>query len=135
MEVTYKWKSVSDVLDMTIDQACDFFLTTFQCWMKNWSFFEKWTWIYRTIYRRNNCLEVKLSRELSKQSTVLDEATRGLHFENVNNLLKITPWVSWFRKYCYRYRAQLARYKNCGLYNRHWSRRWNERWESSCQKK
>ena len=99
LEVRYKGKSISDVLDMTINQSV--------------VFFEKIPSIYRKIktlqdvglgYIRlgqaattlsgGEAQRVKLSSELSKRSTgntlyILDEPTTGLHFEDIKILLKV----------------------------------------------
>jgi excinuclease ABC subunit A len=99
IEVRYKGKSISDVLNMTIDQACEFFGN------------------HPTIYRQIKTLQdvglgyitlgqqattlsggeaqrVKLSTELSKRDTgntlyILDEPTTGLHFEDIRILLEV----------------------------------------------
>jgi excinuclease ABC subunit A len=99
LEVLYKRKSISDVLDMTINEAADFFQAI------------------PTIYRRIKTLQdvglgyitlgqqattlsggeaqrVKLAEELSKKDTgrtiyILDEPTTGLHFEDIKQLLSV----------------------------------------------
>ncbi|AAW70852.1 Excinuclease ATPase subunit, UvrA [Wolbachia endosymbiont strain TRS of Brugia malayi] len=99
LEVTYKGKSVSDVLDMTIDQACDFFDNLPMVKEKLVSLQEVGLGYIKlgqpsTTLSGGEAQRIKLSRELSKRSTgrtlyILDEPTTGLHFEDVNNLLKI----------------------------------------------
>ncbi|KHE93926.1 MAG: excinuclease ABC subunit UvrA [Candidatus Scalindua rubra] len=99
LEIRYKGKTISDTLDMSVDEAYDFF--------KNIPRIER---ILRTL--RNVGLgyitlgqssttisggeaqRVKLSTELAKQSTgrtlyILDEPTTGLHFADIQKLLKI----------------------------------------------
>jgi excinuclease ABC subunit A len=99
LEVLYKGKSISDVLDMTINEAAEFFQPI------------------PTIYRRIKTLQdvglgyitlgqqattlsggeaqrVKLAVELSKKDTgrtiyILDEPTTGLHFEDIRQLLSV----------------------------------------------
>jgi len=99
LEILYKGKSISDVLDMTIHEAAEFFKAI------------------PTIYRRIKTLQdvglgyitlgqqattlsggeaqrVKLAEELSKKDTgrtiyILDEPTTGLHFEDIRQLLKV----------------------------------------------
>lgn len=99
LEVTYKGKSISDVLDMTIDQACDFFENLPMIKEKLISLQEVGLG-YITLGQSSTTLSggeaqrIKLSKELSKRFTgktlyILDEPTTGLHFEDVNNLLKI----------------------------------------------
>ncbi|MDR1233714.1 MAG: excinuclease ABC subunit UvrA [Holosporales bacterium] len=98
-EIKYKGKSISDVLDMTIEEAAALF--------KN----------HPLIYQKLNCLcrvglgyltlghkatilsggeaqRVKLAKELSKRSTgktlyILDEPTTGLHMDDIKKLLEI----------------------------------------------
>ncbi|WP_343531290.1 excinuclease ABC subunit UvrA [Pedobacter sp.] len=99
LEVRYKGKSISDVLDMSIEDACQFF--------------EHMPSIYRKIKTLNDvglgyirlgqasttlsggeAQRVKLATELSKKDTgktfyILDEPTTGLHFEDINVLLGV----------------------------------------------
>jgi excinuclease ABC subunit A len=99
LEIRYKGKSISDVLDMTVDEACEFF--------QNIHF----------LYRRIKALQdvglgyitlgqsavtlsggeaqrVKLATELGKKDTgktfyILDEPTTGLHFQDIQHLLDV----------------------------------------------
>lgn len=104
LEVKYKGKSIYDVLDMTIEEALEFF--------------DKVPSIRRKIETLNDvglgylklgqpsttlsggeAQRVKLASELSKRSTgrtiyVLDEPTTGLHFHDVNKLVKILQRLS-----------------------------------------
>lgn len=99
LEVRYKGKTISEVLDMPIDEAAEFF--------------EPITSIHRYLatlvdvglgYVRlgqsaptlsgGEAQRVKLATELQKRSTgktiyILDEPTTGLHFEDINKLLKV----------------------------------------------
>ncbi|MFP3035799.1 MAG: excinuclease ABC subunit UvrA [Wolbachia sp.] len=99
LEITFKGKSISDVLDMTIDQACDFFENLPIVKEKLVSLQEVGLG-YITLGQPSTTLSggeaqrIKLSKELSKRFTgrtlyILDEPTTGLHFEDVNNLLKM----------------------------------------------
>ncbi|WFW29937.1 MAG: excinuclease ABC subunit UvrA [Wolbachia endosymbiont of Menacanthus eurysternus] len=99
LEITFNNKSISDVLDMTIDQACIFFKNLPIIREKLISL-QKIGLGYITLGQSSVTLSggeaqrIKLSRELSKRFTgktlyILDEPTTGLHFEDVNNLLKI----------------------------------------------
>lgn len=99
LEVTYKGKSISDVLDMTIDRACDFFENLPMIKEKLISLQEVGLGYIKlgqssTTLSGGEAQRIKLSKELSKRFTgktlyILDEPTTGLHFEDVNNLLKI----------------------------------------------
>ena len=99
MEVKYKDKSIADVLDMTIDEAYSFFENIPS--IKN-----KLDLLRRvglgyiklgqpaTTLSGGEAQRIKLSKELSKRATgktlyILDEPTTGLHFEDINKLLKI----------------------------------------------
>ncbi|HMI04989.1 MAG TPA: excinuclease ABC subunit UvrA [Pedobacter sp.] len=99
LEVRYRGKSISDVLDMSIEDACEFF--------------ENMPVIYRKIKTLKDvglgyitlgqssitlsggeAQRVKLATELSKKDTgstfyILDEPTTGLHFEDINVLLGV----------------------------------------------
>ncbi len=99
IEVRYKGKSISDVLNMTIDQACDFFenLPTIYRQIKT---LQDVGLGYITLGQQATTLSggeaqrVKLSTELSKRDTgntlyILDEPTTGLHFEDIRILLGV----------------------------------------------
>jgi len=99
LEIIFKGKSISDVLDMTVDEAV--------------AFFDKIPKIYRkmktlqsvglgyitlgqqaTTLSGGEAQRVKLSEELSKRSTgktiyILDEPTTGLHFQDITHLLAV----------------------------------------------
>jgi excinuclease ABC subunit A len=99
LEITYKGKNISDILDLSVDEAYDFF--------RNIPSIER---ILRTLHEvglgyitlgqssttisGGEAQRVKLSTELAKQSTgktlyILDEPTSGLHFADIHNLLNI----------------------------------------------
>ncbi len=99
LEIRYKGKSIADVLDMTVEEAQQFFkaVPTIR---------EKMDALMRvglgyikvgqpaTTLSGGEAQRVKLSRELSKRSTgrtlyILDEPTTGLHFEDVKKLLEV----------------------------------------------
>lgn len=99
LEVRYKGKSISDVLDMTINQAVDFF-------EKVPSILNKVKTLqdvglgYITLGQSSTTLSggeaqrVKLASELSKKDTgntlyILDEPTTGLHFQDIKVLLGV----------------------------------------------
>src|SRR6266487_767590 len=99
LEIRYKGKSISDVLDMTVDEAVEFFQAV--------------PYIYRKIkvlqevglgyvslgqsavtLSGGEAQRVKLSTELAKKDTgktfyILDEPTTGLHFEDIQHLLNV----------------------------------------------
>lgn len=99
LEVRYKGKSISDVLNMTIDQACEFFenIPTIYHQIKT---LQDVGLGYITLGQQATTLSggeaqrVKLSTELSKRDTgntfyILDEPTTGLHFEDIRILLEV----------------------------------------------
>ncbi|MEJ6708617.1 MAG: excinuclease ABC subunit UvrA [Amylibacter sp.] len=99
LEVHFKGKSIADVLDMTVEDAEQFFQAVP-------SIRDKMTALLRvglgyikvgqqaTTLSGGEAQRVKLSKELSKRSTgrtlyILDEPTTGLHFEDVRKLLEV----------------------------------------------
>ncbi len=99
LEIRYKGKSISDVLNMSVDEACEFFNTI--------------PWLYRKIkvlqdvglgyitlgqsavtLSGGEAQRVKLSTELGKKDTgktfyILDEPTTGLHFQDIQLLMDV----------------------------------------------
>ena len=99
LEILYKTKSISDVLEMTVDEALDFFTDLPRIKRKLKAIHDVGLG-YITLGQPAPTLSggeaqrVKLATELSKVSTgktlyILDEPTTGLHFEDVNILLKV----------------------------------------------
>lgn len=99
LEVKYKGKSISDVLDMTIEEACEFFRNIPRIYNKIKTLYDVGLG-YITLGQPATTLSggeaqrVKLATELSKRSTgktvyVLDEPTTGLHTADVAKLLSI----------------------------------------------
>jgi excinuclease ABC subunit A len=99
LEIKFKSKSIADVLDMTVEDAQDFFKAVP-------SIREKMDALVRvglgyikvgqqaTTLSGGEAQRVKLSKELSKRSTgrtlyILDEPTTGLHFDDVRKLLEV----------------------------------------------
>ena len=99
LDVRYKGKSISDVLNMTINDACNFF-------EKHPKIFNKLKTIkdvglgYITLGQQSTTLSggeaqrIKLATELSKKDTgntlyILDEPTTGLHFQDIKVLLEM----------------------------------------------
>jgi len=99
LEVLYKTKSISDVLDMTIEEALEFFNELPRIKRKLKAINDVGLGYIKlgqqaTTLSGGEAQRVKLATELSKVSTgktlyILDEPTTGLHFEDVNILLKV----------------------------------------------
>lgn len=99
LEVRFKGKSIADVLDMTINQAVDFFagiptiLNKIKVLQEIGLGYIKLGQPSSTLSGGEN-QRVKLATELSKRDTgktlfILDEPTTGLHFEDINTLLGV----------------------------------------------
>ena len=99
LEITFKGKSIADVLDMTIEEAADFFKAVP-------SIRDKMITLQRvgldyirlgqqaTTLSGGEAQRVKLAKELSRRATgrtlyILDEPTTGLHFDDVKKLLEV----------------------------------------------
>ena len=99
LEVRYRGKSVSDVLDMSIEEACTFFENQPSIYRKIKTLHDVGLGYIRlgqpsTTLSGGEAQRVKLAAELSKKDTgktfyILDEPTTGLHFEDVNVLLGV----------------------------------------------
>jgi excinuclease ABC subunit A len=99
LEVKYKGKNISEVLDMTIDEAVDFFRPIPKIFRKLETLQEVGLGYIRmgqpaTTLSGGEAQRIKLAAELSKRSTgntfyILDEPTTGLHFEDVKKLLAV----------------------------------------------
>jgi excinuclease ABC subunit A len=99
LDVTFKGKSIADVLDMTVDEATDFFkavprirqvLETLQRVGLGYIHVGQ----QATTLSGGEAQRVKLAKELSKRATgrtlyILDEPTTGLHFHDVAKLLEV----------------------------------------------
>lgn len=104
LEVTYKGKSIYDVLDMTVDEACDFFQNVPSILRKIETLKEVGLGYIRlgqpsTTLSGGEAQRVKLATELSRRSTgrtiyILDEPTTGLHFADVHKLVEILQRLS-----------------------------------------
>jgi excinuclease ABC subunit A len=99
LEVRYKGKSISDVLNMTIEQACVFFENVPNIFRQIRTLQDVGLG-YITLGQQATTLSggeaqrVKLATELSKRDTgntfyILDEPTTGLHFEDIRILLEV----------------------------------------------
>lgn len=99
LEVRFKGKSISDVLDMTVEQAVDFFESQPKIVRKIKTLNEVGLGYitlgqHATTLSGGEAQRVKLATELSKKDTgktfyILDEPTTGLHFEDIRKLLDI----------------------------------------------
>lgn len=97
LEVKYKGKNISDVLDMTVDAAVEFFQNQPRILRKMSVLQEVGLGYIRlgqaaTTLSGGEAQRIKLATELSKRSTgktiyILDEPTTGLHIEDINKLL------------------------------------------------
>lgn len=99
LEVKYKDKSIADVLDMTVDEAHKFF-NAIPSIRNRLELLQKVGLGYIHLGQQATTLSggeaqrIKLSKELSRRATgktlyILDEPTTGLHFEDINRLLKV----------------------------------------------
>ena len=99
LEIKYKGKNISEVLDMTIDEAVEFFKNIPAVHNKLSTLQEVGLGYIRlgqpaTTFSGGEAQRIKLATELSRRSTgktlyILDEPTTGLHTDDVKRLLKI----------------------------------------------
>ncbi len=99
LEVKYKGKSIADVLDMTVEEACSFFAAQPKILNKIQTLYDVGLGYVKlgqssTTLSGGEAQRVKLATELSKRSTgstvyVLDEPTTGLHIADVHRLINI----------------------------------------------
>ncbi len=99
LEVKYKGKNIYDVLDMTVDEACDFFANVPSVLRKIETLKDVGLGYIKlgqpsTTLSGGEAQRIKLATELSRRSTgrtiyVLDEPTTGLHFADVHRLVDI----------------------------------------------
>ena len=99
LEVKYKDKSIADVLDMTVDEAADFF-QNIPAIRDKCELLQRVGLGYMSLGQSAVTLSggeaqrIKLSKELSRKSTgktlyILDEPTTGLHFADIQKLLEV----------------------------------------------
>ena len=99
LEVKYKGKSISDVLEMTVEEACEFFAPVPSIYNKIKTLNDVGLGYIKlgqssTTLSGGEAQRVKLATELAKRSTgktayILDEPTTGLHSYDVDKLIKI----------------------------------------------
>ncbi|MBU2136218.1 MAG: ATP-binding cassette domain-containing protein, partial [Alphaproteobacteria bacterium] len=99
LEIQFKGKSISDVLDMTVEEAADFFKAVPPVRDKMETLKRVGLSYVKvgqpaTTLSGGEAQRVKLSKELSRRATgrtlyILDEPTTGLHFEDIQKLLEV----------------------------------------------
>ncbi|SES68015.1 Excinuclease ABC subunit A [Methanococcoides vulcani] len=99
LEVTYKDRTIADVLDMTVEEALEFFENIPKIKNKLQTLYDVGLGYIKlgqssTTLSGGEAQRVKLATELSRRSTgktvyILDEPTTGLHFDDVNKLLDV----------------------------------------------
>ena len=104
LEVKYKGKSIYDVLDMTVEEALEFFKNVPSVHRKIQALYDVGLSYIKlgqpsTELSGGEAQRIKLATELSKRSTgktiyILDEPTTGLHFADVHKLIEILRRLS-----------------------------------------
>lgn len=99
LEIKYKDKSISDVLEMNSEEAAEFFKTMPHIYDKLKALCDVGLGYMKisqsaTTLSGGEAQRIKLAKELSKKATgntfyILDEPTTGLHFEDISKLLKV----------------------------------------------
>ncbi len=99
LEIKYKNKSISEILEMTAEDAADFFSNMSHIHEKFKALCDVGLGYIKigqsaTTLSGGEAQRIKLAKELSKKATgdtlyILDEPTTGLHFEDINKLLKV----------------------------------------------
>ena len=99
LEIKYKGKTIADVLDMTVEEALEFFKNITPIKRRLQTLYDVGLGYIRlgqpaTTLSGGEAQRVKISTELGKRSTgdtlyMLDEPTTGLHFEDINKLLDV----------------------------------------------
>jgi excinuclease ABC subunit A len=99
LDIKYKGKSISDVLNMTVKEALDFFKEIPLIYEKMCTFYDVGLGYIKigqsaTTLSGGEAQRIKLSKELSRRSTgktlyILDEPTTGLHVDDISKLLKV----------------------------------------------
>jgi len=99
LEITYKNQSIADVLEMTVDDAAEFFKAVPAIYDKLFTLQRVGLGYIKvgqqaTTLSGGEAQRIKLAKELSRKATgrtlyILDEPTTGLHFEDVKKLLEV----------------------------------------------
>ena len=97
LQITYKGKTISDVLNMTVEEALDFFANISSIERKLMTLYDVGLGYIRlgqpaTTLSGGEAQRIKLSSELARRETgrtlyILDEPTTGLHFADVKKLI------------------------------------------------
>ena len=103
LEIRYKGRTIDQVLELTVEDALDFFGPVPMIRRKLKTLADVGLGYLRlgqaaTTLSGGEAQRIKLSRELSKRGTgrtlyILDEPTTGLHFEDVRHLLQVLLWL------------------------------------------
>ena len=113
LEIKFKDKSIADVLDMSVDEGCEYFenisnIKTKLLTLKKVGLGYIKIGQQATTLSGGEAQRIKLAKELSKRSTgrtmyILDEPTTGLHQHDIKKLLEILAYICSSRKYscCY----------------------------------
>ena len=125
LEIHYKGRSIADVLEMTIEEALDFFSAVPSVKAKLQTLFDVGLGYVHlgqpaTTLSGGEAQRVKLATELSKRATgrtvyVLDEPTTGLHMADVEKLLQVLHRLVDDGQHGHRHRAQPGRGQDRGL--------------------
>ncbi len=104
LEVHYKGKTIYDVLDMTVEEAVEFFKNVPSIANKIQALYDVGLGYIKlgqpsTTLSGGEAQRIKLATELSRRATgktiyILDEPTTGLHFDDVNKLVEIMRKLS-----------------------------------------
>ena len=140
LEIKYKNKNIADVLNMTVDEGCDFFENIPAVRSKLLTL-KKVGLGYIKIGQQATTLSggeaqrIKLAKELSKRSTgrtmyILDEPTTGLHAHDIKKLLEILQTFVVQGNTVVVIEHNLRCNKNCWLDYWYGSRWWNK-WRSN----
>jgi len=99
LQITYKGKTISDILDMTVEEALEFFANISSIERKLMTLYDVGLGYIRlgqpaTTLSGGEAQRIKLSSELARRDTgstlyILDEPTTGLHFADVKKLLHV----------------------------------------------
>ena len=99
LEIFFKGKNIHEILDLTVEDACEFFKSIPSLYRKCQTLIDVGLSYIRlgqaaTTLSGGEAQRIKLARELSKRDTgntlyILDEPTTGLHFHDIKQLLKV----------------------------------------------
>ena len=99
LQITYKGRTISDVLNMTVEEALDFFVNISSIERKLMTLYDVGLGYIRlgqpaTTLSGGEAQRIKLSSELARRETgrtlyILDEPTTGLHFADVKKLIHV----------------------------------------------